>query len=941
MNNRKRSKEIPEWAIWSVCSIHLLSITTISIYQELNPWIPATMVGFFVLLWSAVLTGYSTRTVRAYMESVVTLIAFLVYSFFCEDVVQIMPNFIALVVLLGLYRIPGLFIPMYLATFVLFFNHYVYSGRLSGLDTMGRLVEIFQMINVLFIEVIVCVWVQKSRSKDRKNDEVLAEIEAAEKTKDDFLANVSHEIRTPVNTICGMSDLALRDSNIDSVKEKLWDIRTAGRNLISIVSDILDFSELQSGKVELQEETYNITSTVNDIINMVSAKKADKKIELIVNVDPNIPSSLYGDEKKIRRVVLNLMDNAVKFTENGSIFLDVSFRNEDYGINLIISVKDSGIGMSEEEVEGLFDSFNQADATRKRKEGGMGLGLAISKAIINRMNGTISVKSELGKGSIFKAVIPQKVLDETPIVSINKPEKVNVAMYFNFILEDRSDARDDYMAVMNKMRQALPVKSHNCMNIQELKRRNEREQFSHILTGFNEYMENRDYFDNLDPNIVFAVLIDPKNDSKVTNPAIYKVYTPFYILSIANLLNTTGYDRKKPSEKNGKFTAPDVKVLIVDDNLMNIRVIEGLLAPYKMRLTSVTSGAEAIKAVESRDYDLVFMDHMMPEMDGVEALHHIREKGGDYFKNLKIVALTANAIAGTREMFLREGFDDFVEKPVEPNVLERALKRVLPDAKMYFNETEKVEKQPVPIEVPKATFVSDKKAEPVAVHEEKVHEEEKAPASSISASAPDELVIGDLDTKKGIMYCGGKEQYLEILKMQVDDAKKQEDYVTSLFKEENWKDYTIQVHAIKSTMMSIGAVNLSEMAKALEMAGKHDDPGYIHENHEAMMAEYRRVVDVIGKALYGDKDSEERNEDFANLREINVSELTQKADEFETGAYILDRNLMLSILTDLGNCSFNGKPLTKTMERIIHKVEMSDYMSAADALRNILGSGGE
>ncbi|MCR5256065.1 MAG: response regulator [Acetatifactor sp.] len=935
MNNRKKSKEIPEWAIWSVCSIHLLSITVISIYQDLNPWIPATMVGLFVLLWAAVLTSYSTRTVRAYMEAVITLGAFILYSFFCEDVLQILPNFIALVVLIGLYRVSGLFIPMCIATFVLFFNYYIYSGRWSELDSMGRLVDIFQMINVLFIEVVVYVWVRKSLSKDRKNDEVLAEVEAAEKTKDDFLANVSHEIRTPVNTICGMSDLALRDSNPESVKEKLWDIRTAGRNLISIVSDILDFSELQSGNVELQEEAYNITSTVNDIIGMVTAKKEDKRIEFIVNVDPNIPSSLYGDEKKIRRVVLNLMDNAVKFTESGSIFLDVSFRNEDYGINLIISVKDSGIGMSEEEVEGLFNSFNQADATRKRRNGGMGLGLAISKAIIMRMNGTISVKSELGKGSVFKAVIPQKVLDETPIISIVKPEKVNVALYFSFVLEDRAEARDDYMAVMNKMRQSLPVKSHNCMNIQELKRRNEREQFSHILTGFNEYMENKEYFDNLDPNIVFAVLIDPKNDSKVTNPSIYKVYTPFYILSIANLLNTSGGGRDKQRGKTGRFTAPDVKALIVDDNLMNIRVIEGLLAPYKMRLSSVTSGAEAIKAVGSRDFDLVFMDHMMPEMDGVETLHHIREKGGEYFKNLKIVALTANAIAGTREMFLREGFNDFVEKPVEPNVLERALKRVLPDTKMYFDEEEKTSKKEVPIEIPKEPFSK-------AVEYEKASVAKEEPAKeTLRENGSGEFEIGDLDVKKGIMYCGGKEQYIEILKMQVSDAQKQEDYVNSLFADENWKDYTIQVHAIKSTMMSIGAVNLSGMAKDLEMAGKHDDPAYIRENHGAMMAEYKRVIDMIENGLNSSGEASVECVQNANLREITVTELSQKADEFETGAYVLDRNLMLSILTDLSNCSFNGKPLTKIIDRIVHKVEMSDYMSAADALRNILGAGGE
>ena len=214
------------------------------------------------------------------------------------------------------------------------------------------------------------------------------------------------------------------------MREEVYDIRDAGHELMALVSDILDFSQLQQGKMNLEEEAYNITSTINDIINIAMARKADRQIELIIDCDANIPSGLYGDEKKIRRVMLNLIDNAIKFTNEGGIVVRIYARKENYGVNLCVSVSDTGIGIEEEGLEKLFESFSQIDTRRNRQEGGIGLGLAISRELVQKMGGTITVRSRIGKGSIFRFVVPQKVLDDKPIGQVENREELNIAAYF-------------------------------------------------------------------------------------------------------------------------------------------------------------------------------------------------------------------------------------------------------------------------------------------------------------------------------------------------------------------------------------------------------------------------------------------------------------------------------------------------------------------------------
>ena len=911
-SREQQNQEGVEKVVLLFYTIHMICMTAIAIKFDWKAWVPAVMMASIVLSGTIIAANYKTFLFRAVLNTVLVFNCLVIYSFNEPELRNIIPVLLSMTVLIGLYGIPQLTGISTLASIIIYFNAFVIQKNIGEFGTSRYMYDIILCINVFFVQAVIRFWLEKRKQSHEQIMSIISNLEKAEKSKDDFLANISHEIRTPVNTICGMSDLALQDTDIEHIREKLWDIRSSGRNLTSIVSDVLDFSELQAENVELQEETYNITSTINDIITMAYAKKEDKSIEIIVNCDATLPNSLYGDEKKLRRVIHNLVDNAIKFTDEGGIIIDISGRKEEYGINLVISVKDTGIGISEENLEELFTSFNQIDAKRNRKEGGMGLGLAISQCIVRKMGGVITVKTELGKGSIFKFVVPQKVIDEAPIVSLDNPELINVATFLNMEQISSINIRDEYNELIDEVKEQLKIKCHACMNLAELKRRQEIEHFTHIFIGVPEYQLDPGYFDSLAKKTNVAVVLEPKQDKELGSDALLRLYKPFYLLSIVSVLN--GNIKESDTRINlrtNMFTAPTAHILIVDDNQMNIRVVEGLLAPYHMKITSANSGKEALGLVDSMDYDLIFMDHMMPEMDGVEAMHRIRDKGRAYFRNLPIIALTANAIAGTREMFMREGFNDYVEKPVEASVLHRALMRNLPEEKVIYE----VEAESVAGGIIESGKESD-------VIQDK------------------ELDFGDLDIEKGILYCGGKEKYIEILKMYAREADNQRRNLTKLYDSNDWKDYTISVHALKSSMLSIGALTLSEMAKKLEKAGKENDVAYIKDNHFAMLKEFNRIMAILNNSFSSVSDEKNKKEE-AQLPVMSAARFKEMASVFENAAYILDKKQMVAVLDELADYQYRGAPIADDISTIRRKVEMSDYISAADALQKMAEKGEE
>ncbi len=898
-----------ESIVIGVCAIYVLTELLLGYRNGWNVWGQVAVLASAMCSWIFFLGKYKDFDTRAHVTSIASQIIILVYGIECGDFYQILSLFISLCIVIGLYGVTKALVYPFISYNVLVYYYIAIDESLvwgSYTWDWGMVTRILQGYGVLFV-VIYLVYRYKV-SKDSML-EMIDALRKSEREKDDFLANVSHEIRTPINTICGISEIMIKNGVPTELQEDVLNIQSAGRNLMAVVGDILDYSELQEGDFEIVEENYHISSTIYDVINMSMAKKSEKKLELIVDCDANMPNVLIGDEQKIRRVIMNLVNNAIEFTNEGCVCIYFGYRKEEYGINLIVTVKDTGIGMSKESVENLFEKFTQADMGRTRKKGGVGLGLAIAQTIVTRMGGFITVKSELEKGSEFKIVVPQKVYDETPIVELSDKINLNAAVYIDMEQFRFTSIRDEYSGVVQHMVEQLGVKCHICRNLAELKRWEKREAYNQVFISLIEYQEDPIYFDNLAKRTNLHIIIDHHDDTKVQNKNISKIYKPFFILSIVtSLKNAIAETEKKSVEiENHQLYAPDAHVLVIDDNHMNIRVVEGLMRQYGVKVSYALSGQEGIDMLQSKEYDLVFLDHMMPGMDGIETFHHIRRKNDLYFKEIPIIALTANAIAGAREMFMKEGFTDFVAKPVESSVLHRTLKRHIP-----------IEKQKTIDEIVKMQEVQIAEKDMAAVEE---------------AKEEDNFVIGDLDISKGLTYCGNKENYLEILASQRDSGKDILEQIENFYAQEDWKNYTIVVHGIKSSMMSIGAVTLSEMAKGLEFAGKRDDVAYIKEEHNTMTEEFVRVMKLLDECPY--LGAKEVNEEVVNKPEISEEEFDVKLTELENASYELDGDKMLLILNDLSTYSFNGKDLQNELKAVYKKIEMFDFMSAYEVVAKI------
>ncbi len=765
-------------------------------YDHAPSWILYMFEASFIIIWMLRITGVRTYAFRAGVCAFLSGLCVCLYCVFVNQGVGVMIPVMGLIIIIGLYEIQRLLlIPILFTTIIIL--HHIFISRTIAFSDRATAARSVMEITAIYITIAVVLFLleEEEKSKVRLLD-TIDELKSAQRSKDDFLANVSHELRTPINTICGMSEIALTEVRSEIAKENLLDIRTAGKNLLSVVSDILDYAELSSGKLSLHEEGYNISSTINDVINMSLAKIGSKKIELIVNCDPEIPSSLIGDEAKIKRVMVNLMDNAVKYTTEGYVIMDISKRNEEYGINLNIRIKDTGIGIRPEGLGRIFSDFTQLSSGRDRKEGGIGLGLTISRTMVELMGGFMSVESKYGTGTEIQFTIPQKVDNETPIGAID-------------------------------------TRLHSVQT---------------------ESVDSGEYGDG-------AVRVTGKVSRDDTREQIIM---------------------------------PEAHVLVVDDSFMNIKVLEGLLKPYRIKVTTASGGKEALEKIVSKDYDFVFMDHMMPEMDGVECVKIIRAKDNHYYKTVPIVALTANAVAGAREMFLAQGFNDFITKPVEISGLERILKRYVPGEKIGYVESPA--------------------------------DEEKDDQASGS-----ELKIGDLDVSKGLLYCGSMDNYLEVLKVHATNGPDNIDRIRRLYEEDDIENYTIYVHALKSSMASIGADGLSEMAKDMEQAGKDGDRDYIDAHHDELMTEYERVVAMLlGQNAVQMEVSDEYME--AEGEPIDDEEFERYMSRFEDAAYTFIPENMYKILDELKAYSYNGHPLAPQLLNIRRKVEMSDYMSAVDAL---------
>ena len=729
--------------------------------------------------------------------------------------------------------------------------------------------------------------------------------EAASKSKDEFLAKMSHEIRTPMNAIIGMAELALREERRDAAQEHILTIKQAGANLLSIINDILDFSKIESGKLEIVPINYRLSSLINDTINIIRMRLMEKPIRFFTNIDGNIPNSLIGDEVRMRQIFLNLLTNAVKYSEKGHIGLTITAdKRDDKQVWLRISVADTGKGIKQDDQAKLFREFAQIDTKKNQGIEGTGLGLVITKRLCLAMGGDISMESEYGRGSVFTAVIPQSIESKEPFAWVENPEKKKILVY---------EGRSIYAGAVCWTLRNMNVPHTLVTNQDDFAAALYLEEWFYVFSSYGLYekikpvMEQNDmaFFNGKKPPM--ALMIEWGTEAYI--PGVRFVSIPVQSLSIANVLNgkADSKDYIKSSDVI-RFSYPSARLLVVDDIATNLKVVEGLLSPYKMTIDTCMNGLQAIELVkrsisEKREYDIVFMDHMMPGMDGIETTTAIRawekelQEKGNLRKQVPIIALTANAVVGMREMFIENSFNDFISKPIDVSKLDEILNHWIAEEKRELSSfQEHSHSSPEPVE----------RVEDSALYS-----------------------IPGVDAAKGITMTGGTLiSYKQVLSLFCKDAQERLPSLQKTPEMDALLAFTTNVHALKSAAASIGAKDISESAAELEAAGKATDMTFIREHLPVFAQRLTELIINIDKAL---KYKEPENTSASSPRADYSSLFKELASALKSQhSADIDR-----ILEELNQKTPDSK--TKAaLEKISDDVLMTEFDSAVKTIEELL-----
>ena len=612
------------------------------------------------------------------------------------------------------------------------FTVYVTSGiwKIYGVAFIYCVISLIAfLVCIIMVYRLLTAQISWQEEANRKLKESADSAIAAGNAKSRFLAQMSHEIRTPINAVLGMNEMILRESADDSIREYSSNIQSAGRTLLSLINSILDFSKIEDGKMEILPVEYDSAEMIHDLVNSVSERAKAKGLVLDVAVDDTLPVKLYGDDVRLRQVVVNLLTNGVKYTETGSVTLTICCaERSSESVELFIEVRDTGIGIREEDREKLFESFQRLDEKRNRNIEGTGLGMSIVTRLLEMMGSSLQVESKYGEGSAFSFRIRQGIVDATPI--------------------------GDY-------------EMHLAGSVQQKK-------------------------------------------------------------------------------EDSYLYAPEAKVLVVDDNEMNLKVIRSLLKVNGIVPDTAISGEAALELVRTKDYHLIFMDHMMPRMDGMETLQTMRAEQLLGEETI-VVALTANAIVGARESYIIAGFADYLTKPIEIPALEKTLELYLPET---IRSTRRAEGRAV-TEMPEYGDVSQGNSAGQSEISGAVFQMQDMRAFHEKCPA--------IDLLTGLTYCmDSKVFFYDTLQIFAEEDHRGE--MEELFENQDWEDYRIRAHSLKSTSRTIGATVFSEHARYMEMALKETDISYVKKHHRELLEEYGELLGMIQNIL-GDKEDEQGSSD--------------------------------------------------------------------------------
>ncbi|MDR3163997.1 MAG: response regulator [Synergistaceae bacterium] len=700
-------------------------------------------------------------------------------------------------------------------------------------------------------------------------------------SKSSFLARMSHEMRTPLNTIIGMSEIISHREIPREMLEYVFTIQQAGSNLLSIINDILDFSKIEVGQVHIASERYYFASLINDAVNLTRARMADKPLAFSVKVDGNIPGQLVGDEIRTKQVLLNLLSNAVKYTHSGYVSMDVRFeRVEDGRVRLKFIVGDSGVGIKRADIDRLFKDFVRIENAGVKEVEGTGLGLAIARSLCRAMDGDVSVKSEYGHGSTFTATIIQTLCADygKKLASVNDAENLRV-----LALEERPIYLDSLSYALSN----LGVKSVFARNFADFAERLEGGGYDYAFVASRHIADSVFVIGKSQSRTMLVSMVEMNDVSAYKD--INSVTMPIFCINAANALNGVRNEETPVVRKRRlSFRAPDAKVLIVDDISVNLRVSKELMSLYGLESHTCMSGPDAVTMARENRYDIIFMDHMMPGMDGIEAASIIRSTDPDdeYYRSLPIIALTANALSGHREMFLRSGMNDFLAKPIDLQKLDSILQKWLPKEKQLE----------VGSDVPDISAATD--------HVELF----EIPGVS----------VGD-----GLLNSGGSvEAYLDVLEIFCADVEEKSEQIERCAAKRDIGLYMTLVHAFKGASRNIGAMEFGDFAARMEDAARSGDMGVIAGETGAFIASARMLICNI-------RDSLERSN--ASRRQGSDDLTRPQMEALRSALAAMDIAAANRLILEYSNLPL-GKNSREILSEIENHVLMFDYDKAIEKI---------
>ena len=646
------------------------------------------------------------------------------------------------------------------------------DGSIGGTEELAKIkIRSRDEIEELYHALVKTVadtedYLERLREEDKMKNE-LEIAKASSDAKSNFLSSMSHEIRTPINAVLGFDEMILLENKDPEIAKYAEDIQSAGKTLLALVNDILDFQKIEAGKMDIVPTQYELTSTINDVVSMTMSLANDKNLTFDVNVDPKIPHLLYGDEIRIKQCMTNILSNAVKYTEKGGLTLTVGYdKLADYtdedgehqeAILLNISVKDTGIGIRAEDMDKLFSAFDRLDQVRNKAVKGTGLGMSITKQLLENMGSKLEVESEYEKGSNFHFSVKQQV---------TKWEEIG----------DLSEA--------------------------------------------------------------------------------FKKYLP----------------HDGAEHKNDTFYAPTAEILVTDDTENNLLVVTRLLKRTGIKIDTADSGAKTLELIKKKKYDIIYLDHMMPEMDGIETLHRMQGLDGNMNTDTPVIVLTANAVSGSREMYMKEGFTDYMTKPVSYLTLKKSLLNYLPE--------DKVEEKPADLENQDSVGASGVRSDD---------------GSGIGGEISGVLAKAQgIDVAEGVKYSGDEETLIDVIKgyhAGIDDAA---DEIEKELAGLEIKNYTVHVHALKSSSRLIGAKELSEMALDMENTGNAyqkaiadgdvDGAGValskMEEKTPELLELYRSYKEKLSAVISADSSEDAGDESLPEIAESELKEMLMGIREF-------------------------------------------------------------